>query len=108
VGKKSNRPATSGNGAAGGASGQAAYFLSLSLENVRCFREKQTLDLSDGKGGPARWTILLGNNGTGKTTVLQLLVVFTWLSRTAWQMQPPLAPGLTATDLLSGATGRAL
>jgi hypothetical protein len=54
-----------------------AYFLSLSLENVRCFREKQTLDLSDGKGGPARWTILLGNNGTGKTTVLQALAVLT-------------------------------
>ena len=50
-----------------------AYFLSLSLENVRCFGPKQTLDLSDGNGKPARWTILLGLNGTGKTTVLQSL-----------------------------------
>src|SRR5262245_65495999 len=64
------------NGSKNGATATpAAYFVSLSLENVRCFREKQTLDLSDGKGGPARWTILLGNNGTGKTTVLQALVV---------------------------------
>jgi predicted ATP-binding protein involved in virulence len=53
---------------------QATYFLSLSLENVRCFGPKQTLDLSDGKGAPAQWTILLGENGTGKTTVLQSLV----------------------------------
>ncbi len=68
--KANNQPAA--NGARRPA---AAYFLSLSLENVRCFREKQTLDLSDGKGGPARWTILLGNNGTGKTTVLRALVV---------------------------------
>ena len=48
-----------------------SYFLSLELENVRCFSEQQTLDLSDGKGRPARWTILLGENGTGKTTILQ-------------------------------------
>jgi putative AbiEii toxin of type IV toxin-antitoxin system len=54
----------------------AAYFLSLSLENVRCFGPKQTLDLSDGHGKPARWTIILGVNGTGKTTILQSLVGF--------------------------------
>jgi hypothetical protein len=50
---------------------EGGYFLSISLENVRCFSEKQTLDLSDGNGKPAQWTILLGNNGTGKTSVLQ-------------------------------------
>jgi hypothetical protein len=53
-----------------------SYFLSLELENVRCFSEKQVLDLSDGQGRPARWTILLGENGTGKTTALQLLEIF--------------------------------
>ncbi|WP_439625568.1 AAA family ATPase [Gemmata sp.] len=52
---------------------RAAYFLSLTLENVRCFGPKQTLDLSDGKGKPAPWTIILGLNGTGKTTLLQSL-----------------------------------
>ncbi len=51
----------------------AVYFLSLSLENVRCFGERQTLDLSDGNGKPASWTVILGDNGTGKTTLLQLL-----------------------------------
>jgi energy-coupling factor transporter ATP-binding protein EcfA2 len=50
------------------------YFLDLTVENVRCFGERQTLDLSDGNGKPARWTVLLGNNGTGKTTLLQCLV----------------------------------
>ena len=55
----------------------AVYFLSLQLRNARCFGDQpQTLDLSDGAGKPARWTILLGNNGTGKTTVLQSLVAF--------------------------------
>lgn len=51
-----------------------AYFLSLAVENVRCFGAKQTLDLSDGHGRPAPFTILLGDNGTGKSTLLQLLV----------------------------------
>ncbi len=49
------------------------YFLSLSVENVRCFAEKQPLDLSDKKGGYKRWTVLLGENGVGKTTLLQFL-----------------------------------
>ena len=49
------------------------YFLSLELENVRCFGKKQKLDLSDGNGNPARWTVILGNNGTGKTTLLKVL-----------------------------------
>jgi energy-coupling factor transporter ATP-binding protein EcfA2 len=53
---------------------QPGYFLSLTVRNVRCFGDiEQTLDLSDGKGRPAQWTILLGDNGTGKTTLLQAL-----------------------------------
>jgi energy-coupling factor transporter ATP-binding protein EcfA2 len=52
---------------------EPVYFLSLEVESVRCFGPKQRLDLSDGNGRPAQWTILLGNNGTGKTTVLQCL-----------------------------------
>ncbi len=51
------------------------YFLDLIVENVRCFGSPaQTLDLSDGKGKPAKWTIILGDNGTGKTTILKCLV----------------------------------
>lgn len=55
--------------------GKGVYFLSLTVENVRCFKDKQTLDLSDGKGRPARWTVLLGENNTGKTTLLQALAL---------------------------------
>ena len=51
------------------------YFSSLELENVRCFGEqRQTLELTDNaKGQPAQWTLLLGDNGVGKTTLLQCL-----------------------------------
>jgi hypothetical protein len=60
---------------------KACYVLSLSVENVRCFGPKQTLDLSDGNGRPAQWTIILGENGTGKTTLLQALVYLEALPR---------------------------
>ena len=49
------------------------YFESLTLENVRCFGESQTLSLTDANGNPARWTIILGSNNSGKTTLLQCL-----------------------------------
>ncbi|CAN5904855.1 hypothetical protein BH23PLA1_BH23PLA1_19470 [soil metagenome] len=50
------------------------YFQSLMLQNVRCFGEEpQALQFVDERGQLARWTILLGENGTGKTTVLQTL-----------------------------------
>ncbi len=50
-----------------------AYFLSLTVENVRCFGPAQRLDLSDRHGGHAPWTIILGENGLGKTTLLTCL-----------------------------------
>lgn len=68
-GKKASR-------APAGEKPKACYVLSLSVENVRCFGPKQTLDLSNGHGRPAPWTIILGENGTGKTTLLQALVGF--------------------------------
>lgn len=49
------------------------YFSSLKLKNVRCFGESQVLDLTDDKGQLAQWTLLLGDNGVGKTTLLQCL-----------------------------------
>jgi len=49
------------------------YFLSLTVENVRCFGPEQTLDLSGSDGRYARWTIILGENGVGKTTLLTCL-----------------------------------
>ncbi|MDI1277724.1 ATP-binding protein [Methylobacter sp.] len=56
-------------------SSEGVYFLSLSLENVRCFGTEQKLDLSDSNGRPAPWTVILGDNGTGKTTLLDALAV---------------------------------
>lgn len=50
-----------------------AYFASLEITDVNCFHGKQSIDLSDGNGKPAMWTVILGNNNTGKTTLLKCL-----------------------------------
>ena len=57
------------------------YVLSLEVENVRCFGPKQTLDCSDGEGRPRQWTVILGDNGTGKTTLLQALACHEWMDK---------------------------
>jgi predicted ATP-binding protein involved in virulence len=51
----------------------AIYFKSLEFGNVKCFKNGHEIDLSDGNGKPAQWTVLLGNNNTGKTTILRCL-----------------------------------
>lgn len=53
--------------------GAPLYFLELAVRNVRCFGPRQVLDLRDREGRPARWTVILGENGVGKTTLLQCL-----------------------------------
>ena len=49
------------------------YFSTLEIENVRCFGEGQVLRLTDDNGRPAPWSLLIGENGTGKTTLLECL-----------------------------------
>jgi ABC-type cobalamin/Fe3+-siderophores transport system ATPase subunit len=44
------------------------YFLSLSLNNACCFGQKADLNLCDAQGNWKQWTVILGDNGTGKTT----------------------------------------
>ncbi len=60
--------------AKGKAGANAVYFKSLTVENIRCFGPEQRLDFADEKGHPAQWTVLLGDNGVGKTTLLECLV----------------------------------
>jgi energy-coupling factor transporter ATP-binding protein EcfA2 len=49
------------------------YFTRLELSNVKSFGEGQFVDLTRGDGIPARWTLIVGENNTGKTTLLQCL-----------------------------------
>ena len=49
------------------------YFTKLELENIRSFGKRQELKLLNDDDLPARWTLIVGDNGVGKTTLLQCL-----------------------------------
>ncbi len=53
----------------------ALHFASIALENVRAFGSFQKLDLTDEDGRPRRWCLILGENGVGKTTLMQSLAL---------------------------------
>ncbi len=51
------------------------YFYELELENVRSFKDRTTIEFHDRaeKPKPCQWNIIIGDNGTGKTTILRAL-----------------------------------
>ena len=75
-----------------------AYMLSLSVENFRCFKQKQILDLSRGDEEPAQWTLILGENGVGKTTLLQLLALMQPIETGLYDMLKSYIPRLLRVD----------
>jgi energy-coupling factor transporter ATP-binding protein EcfA2 len=55
----------------------AIYLHRLELTNIRCFGGgTQEVSFCDENQRPRQWTVLLGNNGTGKTTILECLLGF--------------------------------
>ena len=56
-------------------SGPGAYLTGMTIRNIRCFGPKQAMTLATPEGLPARWTVILGENGVGKTTLLQMLAL---------------------------------
>ena len=94
------------------------YFLELELENIRCFGDRVKLDLRDPENDaiPARWTVILGENGTGKTTLLQALVAMqpVWHTRfkedevdaMLYILAPPLMQGWRERRALAKSRGQ--
>jgi hypothetical protein len=50
------------------------YLAEVSLINIRCF-EKSHLSFIDDDGKPIMWTVIFGENGTGKSTILRLIAI---------------------------------
>ncbi len=51
------------------------YISSIKLQNIRCFGDETTIDfrLNGNDDRVSQWNLILGNNGTGKTTILQMI-----------------------------------
>lgn len=49
------------------------YFKALHLSKVKCFRDTYVINITDRKDNPAQWTVIIGNNNTGKTTLLKAI-----------------------------------
>lgn len=86
----------------------AVYFQSLTIENVRCFKGEHTIDLSDGNGKPALWTVILGNNNTGKTTLLRCLYGLRPTQKAKWEDYYPLALDYHPTNFYSNPSFRTI
>jgi predicted ATP-binding protein involved in virulence len=52
---------------------RATYLAQLTVQDVKPFKGKHVLDLRTPDGKPARWTLILGENGVGKTTLLECI-----------------------------------
>jgi predicted ATP-binding protein involved in virulence len=50
------------------------YVKSLEIENVKCFSNRQRIDFTHGGRRISQWTVILGENGIGKTTILRSIV----------------------------------
>ncbi len=82
------------------------YFSRLALTNVKSFAEGQVLDLRDPSRRPAQWTLILGDNGVGKTTLLQCLALMRPIASTekgsaadAFASEPDrVVPGITGRE----------
>ena len=46
----------------------------LRLKNIKCFEDIE-LSFEDGRGGVKNWSLIVGDNGQGKTTILRSLAV---------------------------------
>jgi energy-coupling factor transporter ATP-binding protein EcfA2 len=51
----------------------ATYLTKLVVQNAKSFKGRHELDLCGPDGQPSRWTLIFGENGVGKTTLLQCI-----------------------------------
>lgn len=49
------------------------YFKEVEITDVKCFKGTHKISFAKPNGEPQQWNVILGNNNTGKTTILKVL-----------------------------------
>lgn len=49
------------------------YFEEVKITDVKCFKGTHKISFAKPNGEPQQWNVILGNNNTGKTTILKVL-----------------------------------
>ncbi len=49
------------------------YFEEVKITDVKCFKGTHKISFAKPNGEPQQWNVILGNNNTGKTTILKIL-----------------------------------
>lgn len=52
---------------------EGVYLSKVTIKDFNCFRGEQTISFTRPDGRYQQWNVILGNNNTGKTTILRLL-----------------------------------
>lgn len=65
---------------------QVVHIRRLEIENVRCFERLVMECESPATSDSGQWTILLGDNGVGKSTLLRTIALATADERVAWSL----------------------
>lgn len=52
---------------------QNIYIGALKLRNIKCFKGEHIINFTDKDGKLFQWTVIIGNNNTGKTTILRAI-----------------------------------
>lgn len=69
------------------------YIRKLRVQNVKRLRDFE-LDFTNADGKPRMWTVLIGDNGTAKTTILQAIGLLAAGNKAADQLGEPVIPHL--------------
>ncbi|MBI1183638.1 AAA family ATPase [bacterium] len=85
---------------------EGVYFKCITIENLKCFKKAITVNFTNSKLEIAPWTVIIGENGTGKTTLLKLIALSYPLDKMDNDSRlAPDIPKLTKADVLKTNSG---
>ncbi|RDB06959.1 AAA family ATPase [Runella aurantiaca] len=76
---------------------EGVYLSKVTIKDFNCFRGEQTISFTRPDGRYQQWNVILGNNNTGKTTILRLLSGLS-ISREMYKIHNEILPAGAFSD----------